>query len=272
MKKVYLLLILVLTITNTFSQEIKEIVGAKGRYNITGEVSEEVAIQKALAEAKVDALKKAGVAEHIQSYNMLYKSEVGDKFEEVFMSDKQSEIRGAVQDYTMQSEKGIDENKNFYVEVTIKAKVILYKNSPDPAFSVNIDGIKQGYPSGAKLTYTITPSQNCYLNIFNIFEKNATLIYPTKWEKQQLFEAGKTYRFPLTDLLKDGYELVKTTKEPEKNKMVFVFTKELIPFIKYKIDNPEDENQVTTFEDISSWIFSISPDKRTSQYVPFVIY
>jgi hypothetical protein len=168
--------------------------------------------------------------------------------------------------------KVLDEQQNFNIEVSIDADVILYKTSSDPAFTVNIDGIKHGYQNGEKLVYTITPSQNCYLNIFNIYEKNATLIFPTQWEKQQLFEAGKTYRFPLTDLLKDGYELVRTTKDPEKNKMVFVFTKDLIPYMKYKIINEEDGDQVTSFEDISSWLYSIPPDRRTNHFDSFVIY
>lgn len=269
MKKLIVLSTLLLITSVLLSQEKKQIIGAKGRYIIMGDVSEEIAKQKALADAKVDALKKAGVAEHISSYDMLFKSEVGDKFEEVFMSDKQSEIRGAVQDYTMRVEKGLDEQKNFYLEVTIDATVILYNTSADPAFSVEIDGIKQGYKNGEMLIYTVTPSQNCYLNIFNLYEKNATLIFPNKVEKQQLFEAGKTYRFPIARELPDGYELEKTTKEPEKNKLVFVFTKSLIPYIKFKIVN---DDQYTSFEDISSWMFSISPDKRTSYYESFVIY
>lgn len=272
MKKIVLVILVLLTVSSSFAQEIKHIKGAKGSYLISGSVSEEEAKMKALAEAKVNALKMAGVSENIKSYDMLFKSEIGSKYEEVFMSDKLSEIRGAVKDFIMEYSKGLDEYKNFYIEVTIEANVILYKTSADPAFSVNIDGIKQGYQNGDKLAYTITPSQNCYLNIFNIYEKNATLIYPSKYEKQQLFEAGKTYRFPLTDLLKDGYDLERSTKDPEKNKMVFVFTKDLIPFMKYKVIDEEDGDQVTTFEEISSWLFSISPDRRTNHFVSFVIY
>jgi len=49
--------------------------------------------------------------------------------------------------------------------------------------------------------------------------------------------------------------------------MGFVFTKELTPYIKYV-----GEDQTTTFEQIYSWIYSITPDKRTSQFVSFVIY
>ncbi|NOU16970.1 MAG: DUF4384 domain-containing protein [Bacteroidales bacterium] len=265
MQKITLIAVLIIISLASSSQEIKHIQGAKGRYSITGDVSEETAKQKALAEAKVDALKKAGVSENIRSYDMLFKSEIGSKFEEVFMSDKQSEIRGAVQDYTAQYSKGLDEFKNFYIEVTIDASVILYKTSPDPAFNVAINGIKQGYQNNEKLTFTVIPSIDCYINIFNIYEKEASLTYPNPYEKQQFLEGGKSYTFPLNPNI--DYPLEKTSKEPEKNKLVFVFTKERIPYVKY---HGEDQN--TSFEEVSSWLFSISPDKRYSQFVSFVIY
>lgn len=268
MKKIIVISLILATSLYSFSQEIKKVTGAKGRYIISGNVSEEEATNKALAEAKLNALKLAGVAEHIQSYDMLFKSEVGTKFEEVFMSDMQSEIRGAVRNFDMTAEKGIDELKNFYIEVTIDAEVILYTVGSDPAFKVRIEGIKQGYQDGEKLFYTVTPTQNCYLTIFNLYEKNATVIFPNPYEQQQLFEAGKSYKFPLTELI-DGYDLVKTTKEPEKNKQVFVFTKDNIPYIKYLLI---DGDQVTSFGEMSTWIFSISPDKRVSYFESFVIY
>lgn len=248
-----------------YAQEIKHIRGAKGNYLISGSVSEEDAKMKALAEAKVNALKMAGVSENIKSYDMLFKSEVGSKYEEVFLSDIQSEIRGAIKDYTMDFRKGLDEQKNFFIEVSIDADVILYKTSADPAFSVAIDGIKQGYQTGEKLTFTITPSINCYLNIFNIYEKNAALTYPNSYEKQQMLVAGKSYTFPLNN--KIDYPLERTTVDPEKNKLIFVFTKDNIPYIKYK-----GEEQATSFEEVSSWLFSIPPDRRINHYISFVIY
>ena len=265
MKKLVVIFSLVIISLALSAQETRHVKGATGRYSITGEVSEEMAKQKALAEAKVNALKMAGVSENIKSYDMLFKSEIGSKFEEVFMSDKQSEIRGAVKDYTMQFNKGLDEFKNFYIEVVIDADVILYKSSPDPAFSVSINGIKQGYQNGEKLTFTVTPTLNCFINIFNIYEKEAALTYPNTYEKQVFLEGGRTYTFPLNPQI--DYPLEKTSKEPEKNKLVFVFTKEKIPYIKF---HGEDQN--TSFEEVSSWLFSISPDSRYSQFVSFVIY
>lgn len=265
MKKTALLTLVILAFLSVSSQEIKHIKEAKGLYNITGEISEEAAKQKALAEAKVNALKMAGVSENIKSYDMLFKSEIGSKYEEVFMSEKQSEIRGAIKDYTVAYSKKLDEYNNFTIEATIEANVILYKTSADPAFSVSIDGIKKGYQSGEKLSFTVTPSINCYLNIFNIYEKNASLSYPNPYEKQQMLEAGKSYTFPLNKNI--DYPLERTTVDPEKNKLIFVFTKDLIPFIKYKGDDQE-----TNFEDVSSWLYSISPDRRTNHFISFVIY
>jgi len=265
MKRLIFFTLIVFLQTAVYAQEVKHITGAKGSYLISGSVSEEDAKMKALAEAKLNALKMAGVSENIKSYDMLFKSEVGAKYEEVFVSDRQSEIRGAIKDYTMEFSKGLDEYKNFYIEVTIDATVILYKTSPDPAFTVSIDGIKQGYQNGEKLTFTIVPSINCYINIFNIYEKEAALTYPNPYEKQQFLEGGKAYTFPLNQQI--DYPLEKTGKEPEKNKLVFVFTKDLIPYVNY-----HGEDQSTNFEDVSSWLFSISPDKRYSHFVSFVIY
>jgi hypothetical protein len=265
MKKLAVIFSLLIISSLIHSQEVKHIKGATGRYGITGDVSEEMAKQKALAEAKVNALKMAGVSENIKSYDMLFKSEIGSKYEEVFMSDKQSEIRGAVKDYTMQFNKGLDEFKNFFIEVTIDADVILYKTSPDPAFNVAISGIKQGYQNGEKLKFTVNASMDCYISIFNIYEKEATLMYPNGYEKQQFMQEGKIYRFPLNDQI--DYPMEKSTKEPEKNKLVFVFTKDKMPYVKIHGDE-----QKTSFEDVSSWLFSISPDRRYSQFVSFVIY
>jgi hypothetical protein len=269
MKKTVLIILLQFGLT-AFAQDITLVKNATGRQIIAGSISEEQARLKAVAQAKIDALRKAGVTEHIQSYEMLYKNETNNKFDEVFMSDMLSEIRGAVRKYEIvKIDKGIDEYQNFYVEATINAEVILYNTGKDPAFQVSIDGIKQGYQSGEKMKYSVTPTQDCYLNIFNLYENNASLIYPNQYEKSRLFKAGETVTFPLSDLI-DGYTLEKSTSEPEKNKLVFVFTKDDIPYINFKLNQEGD--QITSFEDISAWLFSISPDRRVNYFVQFVIY
>ncbi|BDX39336.1 hypothetical protein CYCD_26910 [Tenuifilaceae bacterium CYCD] len=269
MKKVILILLSITIINSVFSQDITHITGAKGRQVIVGNINEDEAKNRALAEAKLNALKMAGVSEHIQSYDFLFKSEIGTKFDEVFMSDMQSEIRGAVKDYTMKVDKGMDEFKNFYIEVTIDANIILYTTGSDPAFSVKIEGIEQGYKNGDKLKYSITPSIDCYLNIFNLYSNNASVVFPNEFEKSILLKANEKITFPQSVLL-DGYILEKSTNEAEKNKLLFVFTKDKIQYINYTINTEGD--QITKFEDISSWLFGISPDKRVNYFIQFVIY
>ncbi len=269
MKKLFAIILLHLGFVAT-AQEIINVTNITGRQVIAGNITEDEARIKAIANAKVDALRKAGVTEHIQSYEMLYKSETGNRFEEVFMSDMFTEIRGAVRKYDIvKIDKGLDEYKNFYLEATINAEVVLYSTGKDPAFQVNIDGIKQGYQNGERMRYAVTPTQDCYLNIFNLYENNASLIYPNQFEKSRLFKAGEKVTFPLSQLI-DGYTVERSTKEPEKNKLVFVFTKDNIPYIKYKLSKEGD--QLTSFEDISAWLFSISPDRRVSYFIQFVIY
>jgi len=74
--------ILLLNAMLVAGQEVtKKIENATGRQIIAGSISEDEARIKAIANAKVDALKKAGVTEHIQSYEMLYKSEIGNNFD-----------------------------------------------------------------------------------------------------------------------------------------------------------------------------------------------
>lgn len=265
-----LTLCFVLVSTVGFAQKTVRIKDAVGRQQIVGNITEEVAKSKAIVQAKIDALRKAGVSEHIQSYEMLYKGEIGSKFDEVFMSDMLSEIRGAVKGYEVKSvNRGIDEHQNFYIEVVIDANVVLYDKGNDPAFQVNIDGIKQGYENGEMMTYSIVPTKDCYLNIFNLYENNASLIYPNQYEKNQQFKAGEKVKFPFTSLM-EGYTLERSTSQPEKNKLLFVFTKDNIPFIKFKLNQEGD--QVTSFEDISAWMFSISPDERVNYFIQFVIY
>ncbi|MGE0076659.1 MAG: DUF4384 domain-containing protein [Bacteroidales bacterium] len=269
MKKVISALLFITFFYSAFAQDVTHITGAKGRQVIVGNINEDEAKNRALAEAKLNALKMAGVSEHIQSYDFLFKSEIGTKFDEVFMTDMQSEIRGAVKNYTMKVDKGIDEFKNFYVEVSIDAEIILYQTSPDPAFKVKIEGIEQGYKNGDKLKYSVNPTIDCYLNIFNLYENNASVIFPNEFEKSTFFKANEKITFPQSVLL-DGYVLEKSSNEPEKNKLLFVFTKEKIPYNNYTIS--ADGDQITTFEDISSWLFSIAPDKRVNYFVQFVIY
>lgn len=268
MKRIILLFLALGAVIQVLSQEAKTITNVSGMAYITGQISEDAATRGALAQAKIEALRRAGVKEHITAYEAMYKGEQGDDYAEFFASDVQQEIRGAVQSYSnLRVKKGLDPQTSLlFVEVTIDAEVVTYQVGADPTFQVEVQGILPIYKNGESMQYQVMATQTCYITVFNLYNDHATLIYPNPWETHQLIPAGKSVFFPSETT---SYEMVKTTKEPELNKFVFVFTKEPIPYRNFKLTVEQD--QVTSFDDLMAWVYRISPDKRVVEYVAFSI-
>lgn len=246
-----------------FSQKTIDVKGITGTALISGDVSPNQAKLLALNEAKVSALKAAGIDEHINSYQMLFTSSIKNDFEQFFSSDIQSELQGAVKSYKINSEKTYCKSeKEIVCEVTIDATVVKYDTKPDVAFNANIEGIKGVYNSGQNLSFNLKTTQNCYLTIFNITDTEANLLYPNSYEKQIKLEKMDIYKFPTIAI---DYSLGNEKKKEETNRLIMVFTKSQIPFIKM------DKDQVTTNENIFTWIYSIPPDQRHVEYFNLTI-
>jgi uncharacterized protein YehS (DUF1456 family) len=270
MKKFILLqtTLFVLFIAGTSTAKAQETItvnDARGKGIIAGRISEAEARQEAINNAKVEALRKAGVKENLQQYEMLFKSEVNHDFSEFFSSDIQAELNGAVQKYeVIKDEKKIDSTTGlFTVEVTINATVVLYSSKPDPAFNIRINDVKGVYNEGENLAFTIFSTKKAYLHIFNITDAETSVLYPNQWEKFKEIEYEKDIRFPLGQV---DYPLYASGKKPEMNRLVFVFTKEPILFLNYK-----GEDRITSPESIFAWIYGITPDLRRVEYVTFTI-
>ena len=260
----FLLYFLILsTGSNLFAQKISQVSGIKGTAYITGDVSPNQAKALALNDAKINALKKAGIGEHINSYQLLFTSQQKNDYSQFFSSDIQSEIQGAVQSYEIKSEKTYCKNEiEIICEVTIDASVIKYETKPDETFDANIENVKGAYNNDDKLTFTVKATQPCYLTIFNITDKEAFMLYPNAYEKQTLCKPMELCTYPIAKI---NYTLHTDLKQQETNRLIFVFTKTPIPFIKM------DKAQVTTHENIFSWIYSIMPDQRKVEYLTFSI-
>jgi hypothetical protein len=262
-----LTILFVLSICNiSFAQKVVEVKGIVGVGEIAGRISYEEAKRDALNQAKVEALKRAGVNEHLQSYENLFRSEVNNDYSEFFSSDIQSELQGAVQSYEIvKHERKIDQlTQLFNVEVTINATVVLYDTKPDPTFNIRVEGVKGIYEQGEELKFSVYSTQNCYLHIFAITDTYTSLMYPNIWEPFKEIEAGKKIAFPFSQII--DYTLYKNSKEPEMNRILFVFTKKPIRYL-----NTIGEDQITNSESIFSWVYSLTPDERRIDYQVFTI-
>lgn len=251
-----------LMLNSVSGQEEKEVKGVKGEGIIVGRVSEAEARKDAINRAKIEALRKAGIAESITSYQMLFKSEVENNFTEFFSSDVQTEIQGAVRFYKIVKEERKSNEHYFSYEVILDATVVIYDKHPDVEFNVQIGGIKSIYENGEMLSFNIVSTKDTYLHIFSIDDNVASLVYPGQYEEFRMITASNKIRFPYGA----DYELYKDGAGPVFNRLVFVFTKEKVHFLDHTGDAQE-----TTSEKIFSWVYGLSPDQRVVQYKTFSI-
>lgn len=204
--------------------------------------------QRAINEAKIEALKRAGVEENISSYTNYFQSENNNTYEELFASDILSDIRGAVKAVDIiDTKRTFDEHGKLNVEVTINCTVVKYNTNKDLSFDIWIDGIGMFYLSETKLIFRIKPTRDTYVHIFLFNETESYQMFPSKYEVSFLLKEDNQYNFPTNAV---DYILY-TDKKSEAHRMIMVFTKDKIPYTG-KIN----------YKHIIDWIFSIPPDLR----------
>ena len=244
------------------SKEIK-VQNIAGEAFVEKDVSPNQARKIALNEAKVEALRKAGIGESVRAQNLLFTSESNGDYQDFFSSSSQIEIRGVVKDYLIVSQRMYCKDSSTVVfEVVIDATVVKYSKDSDPGFTSDIQGVKGVYEANSSLEFTLKVTKDCYLTIFNITDSEAYMLYPNFYEKGFKLSGLKTYDFPIGKL---DYTLSNETDKIETNRLIYVFTKKPISFIKM------DTEQVTSVENMFSWIYSISPDQRTLSYQSYSI-
>lgn len=243
----------------TSEHKIKEIAGtAVGG----GTQTPEQVKQKAINAAKVEALKKAGVAENISSYTDYFRSETEDKMEELFTSDILSNINGTVKDVVvLESKPSFTPEGQIKCDVKISCTVVKYKTTKDMGFTANFDGIKNIYREGEGLEFSVKPHKNCYIRAF-WFTSESFILLPNQVEKSQLLSAQTNYEFPNKKLI-ESYEVTieNANANRETNRLVIVLLKEDLYYtgeIKYK--------------PITDWIMSIPPDERLIESFAFDVY
>ena len=261
--KIWFFLILFSCTNILIAQKKIKIKESHGTAFISGDVSPNEAKKRALFNAKINALKSAGIVESIKSFETLFTSEFNNDYQQFYSSTIQDEIQGNILNYEIIQDTIVRKNElEFYAKVTINALVIEYKTKPDVTFDANIEGIKAVYDNGELLKFNLKSSQAFYLTIFNINDVDASVFFPNSREVSRRLSPFDYHEFPLD--VQTEYALV-TSEDQEMNRLIFVFTKTYIPFIKL------DEDGLTNEDQIFSWIYSIMPDQRNVQYYSFTI-
>jgi hypothetical protein len=241
-----------------FAQEPKKVEGIKGEWIISNDITPSQARAKAIDQAKAEALRTAGVPEYVVESNLLYKTEKESQVKDIHKSLTSIDVSGEISEFqVVKEEKKMNEFGNLAYEVWIDATVILHKTLKDPGFNVDVSGIRDSYRSPEELVFEILPSKEGFLNIFILGEDESLLLYPNKFEKQEKFEGGKTYKFPRSRAL--DYE-VSAEENTEVDYLVLLYTKTEIPF--FGEETPES---------ILQFIAKIDPSQKCIRSYSIVI-
>ena len=262
--KINPLLILFFFIYNfSFSQEtIIDIIDAQGVSYISGYTSPIVAKEQALNEAKLNALRKANISEEIISNETFLTSETDGNNQDFYTSDFYSNFKGAIKSFEIISDSMIPFELGIKRVITINAKVIKYKTVEDSNFIIDIEGIKGSYTTDDFLKFNVVSSNNCFLTVFWIDQLDSGILFPNEIESDSQLNSNVTYNFPK----KMAYKITLQNSDlnKETNRLLFVFTKKQIPFIK-------TSNSKLNKKDIFSWVSSIEPSERKIRSFSYLV-
>ncbi|NCC73642.1 MAG: hypothetical protein EOM06_09620 [Sphingobacteriia bacterium] len=268
---IFILSLIQVTFQQGFCQETIT-VRASGRY-FSSELTPNQTRDRAIEEAKREALNKAGVAESISFTDFSYQFEDNERFKEIFQSVSSIETGGEIiVDRVISENRSFNEFGNMVVEVEIEATIYRHKSEPDPSFRFSVDAVDQVYQNGDLLKFSFTPYQSGFLKIFNITDTDAEtyLLFPytdpsnpaLNDDPDRLFVKGEKVSLPDNPAFDHGYtlELDNPDRTQEFNILMFVFTRQNIPF-----------TEPVNFTSMMRWIYSIPPDQRATEQIGFVI-
>jgi len=224
-----------------------------------------VATWKALREAKLDAVKKAGVYEHIFSHTEIFTSEEKQIFRMYERGVDLLTLEATVSyDPKDLSFKEKIENGECCVTAEIRnAKV--WEEKRDRDFTFAIKGFPTICEEGSRLSFRVTPAQDCYIRIFFFDISGVTdstaMLFPYEASDDIMLGAGQTIVFPPSDpQFVRGTKYVWRARKDDSGKEgeeVAI----LIAAFKDDVKAPEDKS----WNSVVEWIHSIPSDRRTFQ-------
>ena len=235
---------------------------AEGRWEVSGNVSADEAEEKALMEAKKEALRKAGIRENVWSVMGHISSTEGERFSEAYSSVSTLALNGMVNILDKKVEDVWDAKmKRLFKVVIIDAEVTRNEIKEDETFKVDVKGIEPVYKNGDifRCSFKVYGCDS-YVKVFWFTNDEAAMIYPNDYEGNQKFLAEETYTIPVTDDIEMVMEKGKPDLEVEFINVIVLATKKDYPYL-----------GKSDFQSILSWIYKIPADQRTLHHATTVI-
>lgn len=203
---------------------------------------------------------KAGISENVQVSDFLYTFEDDEKFQEIFQSFISTETGAEIiVEEVKELNRDINDFGNILIEVEIDAIIFKHKEKKDLTFKFRVDGIGELYYEDDPVIFSFIPAKEGYLKIFNITDYSSSVLYPyidpdnyyLNDDPERLFIKNEKVNFPVNKNMDYYFEISDKQKDKEYNLLIFVYTKENIPFW--------DD---VTVGNIMEWIYEIPIDSR----------
>ena len=254
-KWVFLLLVVALA-APLHAQKTVKVKNVQGRWQVSDNVTLKEAEERALLEAKKEALRRAGVMENVWSVFGQITQENGTEFEEAYSQMNVLAIGGMLNVTKQKVEEVWDaDTRSLFKVVTIDAEVKKDEDA-DKEYALDVKGFAPVYNAGEEFTCTLRVfGSDSYLKFFWFDSNGGSLLYPNDYEGNQVLEAGKEYKLPFSYGVQYLLEKQAGNSGSEKINMMWVATKENIPF-----------TGEVTYANVLKWIYAIPNSQRCAQY------
>ena len=227
-------------------------VTATGRCLQEDHMTGEQAIEFARREAKKEALRIAGVKEHVWSvFGINISSEGNDPaFIEAYSEQSFVAIDGMLSGYEEQISTEFNAELGVPVRiVTITAYVDADEQTEDLTYKVRVDGLKDLYNDGDEFDCSIKIfGYDSFLKVFYFNDEEADLIYPVEFDRGIIYSKNMIHKIP-------AHTKFIASKDPEDDQayvnIVFVATKRNFPY-----------TAKPNAKSIMSWIYNLPADER----------
>jgi len=231
---------------------------------------------EAINHAKIKALSRAGIKEHVKTYSSLYKRTENNDYEKSLTSTFFSEKQGAVTSYSI-----IDKSHSYTDEglpvcyVKINANVIKYETDADYNYKARIDGLEPVYSydnehvqneknpeDGCAVRFNFTPTKDTYLTIFALWDDEVYMLFPqvenkkANRDRNTVFKEGEAYKFGNQPEIWFDSE-----KKSTGYRLVIVMHKEERTFF-----------ETLNIDNMWKWIFEIPRELRYVTIKDFTVY
>lgn len=203
-------------------EEIVEIKGIVGEFEIlpnSSGLSHKECMLKAREDARSRAIDTVSTT-IVTKTSSIEITPSGEKYNEITISSTEAEcVDMKIRKEWMEEIEG-SKVVVYYCLADVKVKK---GKKPDPAFHATVKGIKNSYIDGDIMSFSLSPSMDCWMNIF-LLEDDGTgyLIYPNRLDESVQLKENTVISFPQKMNFRIQYE---SADEIESNTLVIVLTK-----------------------------------------------